>query len=276
MDAGSRVSPHQASYGTAVRSAAATARSTPTGPVPVRQARCTAATARFAMAAAMRVIVDSGAVAGTPPDPGDGAVVVPAATVEAMTELDGSLYGFTGTVLRPGDDGFDEARRVWNGVIDQRPALVARCRSTADVAAAVRFGVRHDLAIAVRGGGHSIPGHSTCEGGLVVDLSRMKAIAVDPGAQRATVEPGVVWRELDAATQQHGLALPGGEVSDTGVAGLTLGGGIGWLSRAFGWPATASSPPNWSRRTAPSSRSAGSATRSCCGACVAAAGTSAW
>jgi FAD/FMN-containing dehydrogenase len=151
-----------------------------------------------------------------------------------MTILEGSLDGFTGTVLRPGDDGFDEARRVWNGAIDRRPAFVARCRTTADVASAVRFGVRHDLEIAVRGGGHSIPGHSTCEGGLVVDLSQMKAITVDPAAHRATAEPGVIWRELDAATQEHGLALPGGEVSDTGVAGLTLGGGIGWLSRAFG------------------------------------------
>ena len=151
-----------------------------------------------------------------------------------MTILDSSLDGFTGTVLRPGDDGYDEARRIWNCAIDRRPAFIARCRTTADVAAAVRFGVRHDLAIAVRGGGHSIPGHSTCEGGLVVDMSQMKAIAVHPEAQRAIVEPGVIWREIDAATQLHGLALPGGEVSDTGVAGLTLGGGVGWLSRAFG------------------------------------------
>jgi FAD/FMN-containing dehydrogenase len=161
-------------------------------------------------------------------------VPVLAATVGAMTILDSSLDGFTGTVLRPGDDGFEEARRVWNFAIDRRPAFIARCRTTADVAAAVRFGVRHDLGMAVRGGGHSIPGHSTCEGGLVVDLSRMKAVAVDPAAQRATVQPGVLWRELDPVTQQQGLAVPGGEVSDTGVAGLTLGGGIGWLSRAFG------------------------------------------
>ena len=97
-----------------------------------------------------------------------------------MTTLNSSLDGFTGTVLRPGDDGFDEARRVWNFAIDQCPAFIARCSTTADVAAAVRFGVRHDLVIAVRGGGHSIPGHSTCEGGLVVDLSQMKAITVQP------------------------------------------------------------------------------------------------
>jgi len=151
-----------------------------------------------------------------------------------MTTLDSSLDGFSGTLLRPGDDGYDGARRIWNGAIDRRPAFIARCRTTTDAAAAVRFGVRHGLAIAVRGGGHSIPGHSTCEGGLVVDLSAMKRIAVDPETRRATVQPGVIWRELDAATQVHGLAVPGGEVSDTGVAGLTLDGGIRWLSRAFG------------------------------------------
>jgi FAD/FMN-containing dehydrogenase len=151
-----------------------------------------------------------------------------------MTILDSSLNGFSGALLRPGEQGYDDARRVWNGAIDRRPAFVARCRSTADVAAAVRFGMRHQLAIAVRGGGHSIPGHSTCEGGLVVDLSPMKTITVDAAGRRAMVAPGVIWRELDAATQEHGLAVPGGEVSDTGVAGLTLGGGVGWLSRRFG------------------------------------------
>jgi FAD/FMN-containing dehydrogenase len=151
-----------------------------------------------------------------------------------MTTLDSSLDGFSGSLLRPDDEGYDDARRIWNGGIDRRPAFIARCRTTADVAAAVRFGVRHGLQIAVRGGGHSIPGHSTSEGGLVVDLSLMKGIAVHPRGAMATVQPGVLWRDLDAATQQHGLAVPGGEVSDTGVAGLTLGGGIGWLSRAFG------------------------------------------
>ena len=151
-----------------------------------------------------------------------------------MTILDSSLDGFSGALLRPGEEGYDDARSVWNGAIDRRPAFVARCRTSADVSAAVRFGVRHGLLIAVRGGGHSIPGHSTCDGGLVLDLSPMKTIAVDVPARRAVVAPGVIWRELDAATQEHGLAVPGGEVSDTGVAGLTLGGGVGWLSRAFG------------------------------------------
>jgi FAD/FMN-containing dehydrogenase len=142
--------------------------------------------------------------------------------------------GFTGALLRPGDDGYEQARRVWNGAIDRHPAFIARCRSSADVSAMVRFGVRHGLVMAVRGGGHSIPGLSMCEGGLVIDLTEMKSIRIDPAGGLADVEPGVVWRELDAATQRHGFAVPGGEVSDTGVAGLTLGGGVGWLSRAYG------------------------------------------
>lgn len=151
-----------------------------------------------------------------------------------MGIIDSSLYGFSGALLRPGDEGYESARRIWNGAIDRRPAFIARCRVTADVAAAVRFGAGHGLPIAVRGGGHSIPGLSVCEGGLVVDLSLMKGIGLDPGRGLAAVEPGVLWGELDAATQSHGLAVPGGEVSDTGVAGLTLGGGVGWLSRLYG------------------------------------------
>lgn len=145
-----------------------------------------------------------------------------------------SADGFGGVMMRPGDEGYEHARRVWNGAVDRHPAFIARCRTEGDVAAAVRFGVRHDLPIAVRGGGHSIPGLSVCDGGLVVDLREMKAIDVDAAAGVVDVEPGVVWRELDAATQAYGLAVPGGEVSDTGVAGLTLGGGVGWLSRRYG------------------------------------------
>lgn len=151
-----------------------------------------------------------------------------------MTILGSGLHGFSGTVLRPGDPDYDSARRIWNGAIDRRPAFIARCESEADVATAVRFGVRHGLEIAVRGGGHSIPGLSTCEGGLVIDLSPMKAIEVDLEEGLVNVGPGVVWRELDVACEEHGVAVPGGEVSDTGVAGLTLGGGVGWLSRLYG------------------------------------------
>jgi FAD/FMN-containing dehydrogenase len=153
---------------------------------------------------------------------------------ERMTILESSLNGFSGVLLRPGDDGYEQGRRVWNGSIDRRPAFIARCRTRDDVSAAVRFGVRHGLSIAVRGGGHSIPGLSVCEGGLVVDLSLMKAIALDLDQRQARVEPGVLWRELDAATQVHGVAVPGGEISHTGVAGLTLGGGVGWLCRLYG------------------------------------------
>ena len=141
---------------------------------------------------------------------------------------------FTGTLITPESPGYDDARRVWNGAIDRRPAFVARCRSATDVAGALALARRHDLPVAVRGGGHSIPGWSVCDGGLVVDLTEMKGIRIDPQARTAVVQPGVNWGELDAAAQAHGLATPGGEISHTGIAGLTLGGGIGWLSRVHG------------------------------------------
>ena len=139
-----------------------------------------------------------------------------------------------GEVLRPGDAAYDEARRVWNGAVDRYPALIARCRTTAEVAAAVKMATSSGLEIAVRGGGHSIPGLSVCEGGLMIDLSHMKGVVVDAGARESAAQPGVLWAEYDAATQEHGLASPGGEIGHTGIAGLTLGGGIGWLSRRFG------------------------------------------
>ena len=129
---------------------------------------------------------------------------------------------FTGTLLTPESPGYDDARRVWNGAIDRRPAFIARCRTADDVVAALALARRHDLAVAVRGGGHSIPGWSVCDGGLVVDLTPMKGIRIDPATRRAVVEPGVSWGEFDAAAQAHGLATPGGEISHTGVAGLTI------------------------------------------------------
>ncbi|MGR6967029.1 FAD-binding oxidoreductase [Geodermatophilus sp. URMC 61] len=141
---------------------------------------------------------------------------------------------FTGTLLTPGSPTYDEARRVWNGAVDRHPAFIARCTSAADVAAALAFARRHDLAVAVRGGGHSIPGWSVVDGGLVIELSGMLRVTVDPVARTAVVEPGVTWGGFDAAAQEHGLATPGGEISHTGVAGLTLGGGIGWLTRLHG------------------------------------------
>jgi len=142
--------------------------------------------------------------------------------------------GFAGPLLTPGDPGYDQARDVWNGGFDRRPALIARCTGVQDVAAAVRFAQRHDLLTAVRGGGHSIPGHSVCEGGLMIDLSPMKGMRVDVEGRTAQAQPGLKWGEFDRETGAHGLAVPGGYVSTTGIAGLTLGGGIGWISRKHG------------------------------------------
>jgi FAD/FMN-containing dehydrogenase len=139
-----------------------------------------------------------------------------------------------GELLRPGDPGYDDARSIWNGTVDRYPALIARCRTPDEVAAAVRLARTSGLEIAVRGGGHSIPGLSVCEGGLMIDLSAMKRVEVDTDRGVVRAEPGLLWHDYDAATQAAGLATPGGEISHTGVAGLTLGGGIGWLSRRYG------------------------------------------
>ncbi|SFT89133.1 FAD binding domain-containing protein [Geodermatophilus amargosae] len=142
--------------------------------------------------------------------------------------------GFSGELLRPGDDGYDRARRVWNGNVDRRPALVARCADVADVQRALGLAVDQGLVLSVRGGGHSAPGYGTNDGGLVLDLSSFKEVTVDPVARTARVGGGVLWRELDARTQAAGLATTGGTVSNTGVAGLTLGGGVGWLMGKHG------------------------------------------
>lgn len=147
------------------------------------------------------------------------------------TALDARVEG---DVLTPTRDGYDAARAVWNGVIDRRPALIVRPVSADDVAEAIIFGREQGLEIAIRGGGHNVAGTAVCDGGLVIDLSRMNEVRVDPDAHRATGGGGATWAELDAATQEHGLAAPGGVVSDTGIAGLTLGGGIGWLRRKYG------------------------------------------
>jgi FAD/FMN-containing dehydrogenase len=140
-----------------------------------------------------------------------------------------------GRVMRPDDDGYEQARRIWNGAFDaRRPAVIVSCRGTADVIAAVGFARSNDLEIAVRGGGHSIAGFSSCDGGVVIDLSQMGSVRVDPAVRRAYVGPGAVWGDVDHETQAHGLATTGGLVSTTGVAGFTLGGGIGWLMRKHG------------------------------------------
>jgi len=141
---------------------------------------------------------------------------------------------FSGALLRPGDDGYEEARRVHNGLIDKRPALIARCRGTADIVAALAFARETELEISVRGGGHNVGGRAVIDGGGMIDLSLMKAIQVDPQVQMARAEGGVTWGEFNEATAVHGLATTGGFVSTTGIAGLTLGGGIGWLMGKYG------------------------------------------
>lgn len=141
---------------------------------------------------------------------------------------------FAGELILPTDASYDEARRVWNGSIDRRPAVVARCTGVADVVAAVRWAAEHEVLVAVRGGGHNVGGFGTCDGGIVIDLSPMKGVRVDPTSRRVFAQGGLVWRELDRETQAFGLAVTGGLVSSTGVGGFTLGGGIGWLQRKYG------------------------------------------
>lgn len=139
-----------------------------------------------------------------------------------------------GDLLHPGHDDYEETRQIWNGLIDKRPALIARCIGTSDVVDAVNFAREDDLLVAVRGGGHGVPGNAVCDAGLVIDCSRMKGIQIDPVERTARVQPGADWGDLDKETQLHGLVTPGGQVSMTGVAGLTLGGGMGNLRRKWG------------------------------------------
>jgi FAD/FMN-containing dehydrogenase len=143
--------------------------------------------------------------------------------------LDALKPHFRGEILTPGSAGYDAARRLWNGMIDRRPAAIARCIGSADVVAAVRFAVHEDLYPAVRAGGHGVAGLASVDDGLVIDLTSMKRIVVDPEARTAIAETGLTWGEFDRETQAHGLATTGGLVSTTGIAGLTLGGGVGWL-----------------------------------------------
>jgi FAD/FMN-containing dehydrogenase len=156
-----------------------------------------------------------------------------------MTNLESSKIeqlkrGFEGEILLPTDGAYDSARQIWNAMIQKRPAIIARCAATSDVVRAVNFARDNRLLLAVRGGGHNIAGSAMCDDGLVIDLSQMKAAQVDPAARRVTIEGGAALGDLDAATQAHGLATPVGINSTTGIGGLTLGGGFGWLSRKYG------------------------------------------
>jgi FAD/FMN-containing dehydrogenase len=150
------------------------------------------------------------------------------------TKIDAFKGKFRGEVVSPGDEAYDDARKIWNAMIDKHPALIVRCTTTSDVVLAVNFARDNGLLLAVRGGGHNIAGSAMCDDGIVIDLSQMKAASVDPAARRVTIEGGATLADLDASTQAHGLATPLGINSTTGVAGLTLGGGFGWLSRKHG------------------------------------------
>lgn len=153
---------------------------------------------------------------------------------DLKTMLEMSANGFGGEIFGPADAGFEDARAVWNAMIDRRPTVIARCRDASDVQAAVRLAVSRNLPIAIRGGGHNVAGHAVCDNGLMIDLSLMRGVEVDAANRIAKVEGGALWRDVDAATQDYGLATPGGLISDTGVAGLTLSGGIGWLRAQHG------------------------------------------
>jgi FAD/FMN-containing dehydrogenase len=148
--------------------------------------------------------------------------------------LSGLRDKFTGQLLVAGDAGYDAARQIWNGAIDRRPALIARCFDPADVAAAVRFAREHSLHTTIRGGGHGVAGHAVSDGGLVIDLTALSSVTIDPQARTATAAGGATWRDFDVAAARFGLATTGGQISTTGVSGLTLGGGLGWLMRSFG------------------------------------------
>ena len=149
----------------------------------------------------------------------------------AVEDFRSSLYGES---LSPGDDGYDGVRRIWNAMVDKRPALIARCSGTADVINSVNFARENDLLISVRGGGHNFPGNSVCNDGLMIDLSMMTGVRVDAAAQTVRAQGGAKWGAFDHETQAFGLAAPGGTDPDTGIGGLTLGGGIGWLSGSYG------------------------------------------
>jgi FAD/FMN-containing dehydrogenase len=152
-------------------------------------------------------------------------------TMQETTTLAQQLRG---ELITPADATYDEARRVWNGMFDRRPAAIAQVQGAVDVVEVVNYARETGIELAVRGGGHSSAGYSTVDGGIVLDFSRMKGVWVDPQEKVAYAQAGALWGDVDRETQAHGLAVPGGQISHTGIAGLTLGGGVGWLSRRYG------------------------------------------
>ncbi|HEX7069707.1 MAG TPA: FAD-binding oxidoreductase [Rhodothermales bacterium] len=155
----------------------------------------------------------------------------PAAPADALRELFADFYG---RLILPGDAEYDQARRVWNGMIDRYPAVIAQCADRYDVRTAIKFAAKHRLPVAVRGGGHNVAGYGTCDDGIVIDLALMNSVNVDREARSVRAGGGARWGDVDAATQRYGLVTPGGVVSDTGIAGLTLGGGFGYLASRYG------------------------------------------
>jgi FAD/FMN-containing dehydrogenase len=151
-----------------------------------------------------------------------------------MPAITALRHALRGSLLRPGEPDYEAARGVWNGMIDRRPGLIVRCHGVADVIAAVNFARAHELLVAVRGGGHGVGGHAVCDGGMMIDLSGMRAVRVDPTASRAWVQGGATWGDVDCETTAFGLATPGGLISTTGVGGLTLSGGVGWRRGRMG------------------------------------------
>jgi hypothetical protein len=157
-------------------------------------------------------------------------------TTSALSEAEVQKFkaGLHGKLVRPGDDGYEIGRKVWNGMIDRHPLLIVHCAAVDDVINAVNFARDHDLLVAIRGGGHNVAGFGTCDDGMVIDLSPMKEVEIDVASHSVRAQAGLTWGEFDEATQAHGLATTGGLVSTTGIAGFTLGGGIGWLMRKYG------------------------------------------
>ena len=155
-----------------------------------------------------------------------------------MKNLNESVAGFrnqvAGSVILPGEKGYDESRAIWNGMFDKKPALIVRCTSTEDISESVKFARKQQLQIAVKGGGHNSAGNAVCDDGIVIDLSLMQDVKVDASTQTARVEGGCLLGKVDEVTQEHGLAVSAGIISHTGVGGLTLGGGFGWISRKYG------------------------------------------
>ena len=158
----------------------------------------------------------------------------PQRTIISDSEIQSLDTTLRGPLVQPTDRNYAEVCQVWNGMIDKHPALIARCLGTADVVAALQFARKHDLRVAVRGAGHNVAGNALCDDGLVIDLSLMKGIHVDPKDRSARVQPGANWGDLDRETQRVGLATPGGQVSTTGISGFTLAGGMGFLRRKWG------------------------------------------